>query len=51
MEGGGTVLRTGQQERFVGVYSGRINSESDLGIVWKKRALMEIIEGGRAGTA
>jgi hypothetical protein len=51
MEGGGTVLSTGQQERFVGVYSGRINSESDLGIVWKKTAVMEIIEGGRAGTA
>jgi hypothetical protein len=28
---------------FVGIYSGRINAESDLGIVWKVSALRELV--------
>jgi hypothetical protein len=27
-----------------GVYSGRINEESDIGIVWKREVIQEIIE-------
>jgi len=34
------MVLTGQPaERFIGVYSGRINEESDLGFVWKANAL------------
>jgi hypothetical protein len=33
-------------ETFLGVYSGRINEESDLGYVWKASALRELIEAG-----
>ena len=36
-------------ERFVGVYSGRLNEESDIGRVWKRRALVEVINGGKRG--
>jgi hypothetical protein len=34
---------------LLGVYSGRINEQSDLGIVWKVEAIREIIEGGVGG--
>jgi hypothetical protein len=37
------VLR-GQITRFLGIYSGRINSESDLGIVWKKQPILELLK-------
>jgi hypothetical protein len=33
--------------RFVGVYSGRINAESDLGIVWKAKAVLELLQSLR----
>jgi trypsin-like peptidase len=33
-------------ETFLGVYSGRINEQSDLGYVWKLSAVRELIEGG-----
>jgi hypothetical protein len=42
---GGTALASGPREQFVGVYSGRINAESDLGIVWKVQAVRDVIEG------
>lgn len=29
--------------RFIGIYSGRINHESDLGIVWKAEAIQELV--------
>ena len=29
--------------RFLGVYSGRINAESDLGMVWKPSAILELL--------
>jgi hypothetical protein len=32
---------------FLGIYSGRINAESDLGIVWKEAALIELIDSLR----
>lgn len=31
-------------ERFIGVYSGRVNNESDLGKVWKASAINELIQ-------
>jgi hypothetical protein len=33
----------------LGVYSGRINDQSDLGIVWKTSALKEILQNGVRG--
>jgi hypothetical protein len=32
---------------LLGVYSGRVNEESDLGIVWKKDALRAVVDNGR----
>ena len=37
------VVIPGPHERFVGVYSGRISEQSDLGIVWKPRVVREIV--------
>ena len=31
---------------LVGIYSGRLNDQSDLGLVWRKSNIREIIEGG-----
>jgi Trypsin-like peptidase domain len=44
LETGAMIINHGTLERFLGVYSGRISEESDLGMVWKPRALIEIIE-------
>ena len=41
-------VRTGPAWSFIGVYSGRIDDDSDLGIVWKRHALEEIVNYGRA---
>lgn len=30
--------------RFVGIYSGRVNKESDIGMVWKASAIKELID-------
>jgi hypothetical protein len=38
---------SGFTEEFLGVYSGRINAESDLGFVWRPSAVRNIIEEGR----
>lgn len=43
MEDGGSAMFDGPVEKFIGVYSGRINAESDLGIVWKASAIPELI--------
>jgi hypothetical protein len=45
MAGGGLALGGPPMEQFFGVYSGRINRESDLGIVWKAQAVRDVIEG------
>ncbi len=42
MENGSTAV-IGEVIRFLGIYSGRINEESDLGIVWKATALSELV--------
>lgn len=47
---GGTAVGTGPMERFVGVYSGRVSPESDLGIVWKASAVADILKAGARGT-
>lgn len=41
---GGTSIFAGPVERFIGIYSGRINAESDLGIVWKTNAIAQLIQ-------
>lgn len=43
MKDGSSAIFSGPVERFIGVYSGRINSESDLGIVWKASAIAELL--------
>lgn len=43
-------LRLQTTQMLVGVYSGRINEESDIGIVWKTALIPEIIDGGVRGT-
>jgi hypothetical protein len=45
----GWVIGPGPLVRLLGVYSGRINEESDLGFVWKTQALVDIIRAGIAG--
>jgi hypothetical protein len=40
---GEVVILTQPATRFLGIYSGRINEESDLGIVWKASAIAELI--------
>jgi hypothetical protein len=37
-------IQTGMTTRLLGIYSGRINEQSDLGLVWKLEAIKEIIE-------
>lgn len=43
MEDGSSAAFNGPAERFIGVYSGRINAESDLGFVWKAAAIAELV--------
>lgn len=42
MEDGGSSVFNGPVTRLLGIYSGRVNSESDIGIVWKTSALKEL---------
>jgi Trypsin-like peptidase domain len=44
MEDGSTAIMAGEAIRLLGIYSGRINEQSDLGIVWKASALKELVE-------
>jgi hypothetical protein len=41
-DGNTHAMPTGQA-RFMGIYSGRMNAESDIGIVWKASAIRELI--------
>ena len=43
MANGAQVAFAGPIWNFIGIYSGRINAESDLGMVWKASALRELI--------
>lgn len=47
---GTTHVATGEIQEFVGVYSGRINEDSDLGFVWKRSALCQILDSGIPST-
>lgn len=44
LKDGSTGMFSGPVERFIGIYSGRINAESDLGIVWKASAICDLIK-------
>jgi hypothetical protein len=44
MEDGNTAITVGPSQRFMGCYSGRINKESDLGLVWKTSAVQEVVD-------
>ena len=43
MEDGSTAVMAGEVIRLLGIYSGRINEQSDLGIVWKAASLNELV--------
>ena len=43
MEDGNTSIMN-FATRFLGIYSGRINEQSDLGIVWKARAIKQLVD-------
>jgi hypothetical protein len=51
MANGSTAVMAGTIEKLLGVYSGRINDQSDLGFVWKPNVVRDIIDSGVAGTA
>jgi hypothetical protein len=44
MEDGSSAAFAGPVTRFLGIYSGRINEQSDLGIVWKASAIKELVD-------
>lgn len=43
MADGSSAAYAGPVSKLVGIYSGRINTESDLGIVWKTSAILELV--------
>jgi hypothetical protein len=45
LDDGKVIAHTGALERLVGVYAGRINDQSDLGVVWKTSVIPEIVDG------
>jgi hypothetical protein len=38
---------TGSVHELIGIYSGRIHEDSDIGVVWKRDAVQEIVEHGK----
>ncbi|MGW7529097.1 trypsin-like peptidase domain-containing protein [Streptomyces sp. NPDC054783] len=40
-------LRSGPAWDLIGIYSGRTHDDSDIGIVWKRSAIEDIVERGR----
>ena len=42
-DGSAAAFAGGSACRFLGLYSGRVNKDSDLGMVWKESALLEIL--------
>jgi hypothetical protein len=44
LEDGSSAVYNGPVTRFLGVYSGRVNEQSDLGFVWKAQALSELVD-------
>lgn len=47
MEDGSSAAFSGPVSRFLGIYSGRINEQSDLGIVWKATAIRQLTDSIR----
>jgi hypothetical protein len=45
--GGALIVTGGPVEELLGVYSGRLSKESDLGVVWKVAAIQAIVAGNR----
>ena len=43
MEDGSSANFNGPVSRLIGIYSGRINAESDIGIVWKTSSIFELV--------
>ncbi len=43
LEGGESAVFGGPVTRLLGIYSGRINEQSDIGIVWKAQAIQDLI--------
>lgn len=43
MTNGESTSFSGPVSRFIGIYSGRINSQSDLGMVWKASAIEQLV--------
>lgn len=43
MADGSTAITGGEVTKLMGVYSGRINAQSDLGIVWKASVIADIL--------
>ena len=41
---GNQILAGKVATKFLGIYSGRINDESDLGMVWKSSAIAELLQ-------
>lgn len=39
-------IATGPVQELIGVYSGRLHNDSDIGVVWKRDAVREIVEHG-----
>lgn len=44
MDDGSAAIFSGPICRFLGIYSGRVNAESDLGLVWKAEAIRQLTE-------
>lgn len=41
---GSTVMGVGVVSNFLGIYSGRLSEDSDIGMVWKATAIRELLE-------
>jgi len=44
MDDGSSAAFGGPVCRFLGIYSGRINDQSDIGIVWKAAAVRQLTD-------
>lgn len=51
MADGSSAAFSGPVSNLLGVYSGRINPESDIGLVWKIQAVREILSAQKRGHA
>nr|WP_232078753.1 trypsin-like peptidase domain-containing protein [Burkholderia multivorans] len=43
LQNGNTAMCTGPVQNFVGIYSGRIRDDSDIGMIWKASAVRELL--------